>query len=243
MNGKQVDMVMGDGVTVTTRAPGAWHPECGSHPDDAGLFSSPTKNGGARPGSGPKRQPPPSVRVGPAVDGARWYCVAVHQRREADVAARLMDLGFVAVAPEFMDILPAKPARKLPVREVLRAAFPGYILVEFDLGDPDWRRIASQRGVRQVMGAAPERPSAVLPVQAAWMLAQFGPEGVQRRSTLAAQVVAEPIAEGVLVRVSAGPLQGKLGRVVTSNGRAVVLVIAGRRVKMAQVGVVIAGPS
>jgi transcription antitermination factor NusG len=129
--------------------------------------------------------------------------------------------------------VPANPARKLPAREVLRPAFPGYVLAEFDAADPAWRRIAAQRGVRRVMGSAPERPSPIPVAKAAWLIAQFGFGGVQRRSRLDVRV-AEPLVVDAWVRVIAGPYEGVRGRVLASDGRSVMLTISGWRVRMAQ---------
>lgn len=234
-----VDSVTDDAVTVTARAPGVWHPECGAHSDIQPEFKPATKRGGARAGAG---RPPASVRIAPGADGPRWYCVEVHARCEVMVAETLLALGFAAVAPMFMDRLAANPIRRLPAREVLRPAYPGYVVVEFDAADPAWRRIASQRGVRRVMGSAPERPTPLLAVQAAWIIAQFGCDGVQRRSLLGSRVVAEPLVPGAWVRVSSGPFDGALGHVVSSNGVGVVLTMAGRTVRMAQAAVEVAGP-
>lgn len=148
----------------------------------------------------------------------------------------LLDLGFQAVAPQFLDEVPANPARKLPRREVMRVAYPGYVLVEFDQDDAGWRRIASRPGVRRVMGSGPERPSPLLAVHAAWVLGQFGPGGAQRVPRGPA-LTAAPLALGTMVRVMAGPMDGMAGEVVASNGRAVTLMVAGRRVRTAQAAV------
>lgn len=226
-----LDMVTGDAVTVAACAPGAGHPECGSHPDNEALFKPATKRGGARVGAGR----PPSVAVlAPGWDGPRWYCVEVQSRQELAVAEALMALGFDAVAPQFMDLVLANLPRGKPAREVLRPAFPGYVIAEFDAADAGWRRIASQPGVKRVMGCTPERPTPLPAVHVAWIIGQFGAEGAQRRSRLKA---AAPIGVGCWVRVVAGPAEGVRGRVVISNGRAVVLAVAGHRVKMAQAAV------
>jgi transcription antitermination factor NusG len=182
---------------------------------------------------------PVSAVVSPG--GPRWVCVEVARRAEDQVVEALQGMGFDAFVPKFMDVIPANPARKTPRREMLRPAFPGYVLVEIDLGDAAWRRIASQRGVRRVMGSSPERSSAFSPVKAAWLIAQFGFCGVQRRSRLD-MPASVPLAVDAWVQVIAGPYEGVRGRVVVSDGRAVVLLIAGWRVRMAQAAVEVAGP-
>lgn len=233
MSAESVDTVMGDGVTVTARAPGAWHPECGSHPENPALIKPATKRGGVRPGAG---RPPRSVRIAPGVDGPRAYCVEVHPRRENGVEAELLRLGFEALAPQFLDMVPAQVARVRTMREVLRPAFPGYVVVKFDRADPGWRRIASVRGVWRIMGPGPEQPSPLLAVSVAWIVGQFGPDGAQRRSRLAGAVVAEPLVVGAVVTISSGPMEGCDGVVLASDGRAVTLRLAGgMKVRMAQV--------
>jgi transcription antitermination factor NusG len=223
-----VDMVTGDGVTVTSIAPGALHPECGSIPDNQGLIRG---GNDVRRGPGRRWAKPASVVI--SAGGPRWYCIETAPRAEDRVVEALSALGFDAVAPKFLDWVPANPARKLPAREVLRPAFPGYVIAEFDAGLPGWRRIASQRGVVRVMGSAPEQPSPIRPVQVAWLLSQFGADGVQRRSRLGVEAAA-PLALGTWVRVIAGPYEAVRGRVVASDGRSVMLNISGWRVRMAQ---------
>jgi transcription antitermination factor NusG len=226
-----VDAVIGDDVTVAVRASGAWHPECGSHPENPGIIKSATNWGGSRVGAGRK---PASVVI--AGHGPRWYCVEVQSRQERAVVAQIGRLGFQAVAPEFMDMVPGNPAKKLAAREVLRAAFPGYVLGEFDVADAGWRQVASVRGVRRIMGPHPERPSPLPAVNAAWLLSQFGEGGSQRVSRLQAGRLV-PLVVGCAAVVSAGPFEGVRGTVMASDGRAVVLSVEGRRVRVPQVAV------
>jgi transcription antitermination factor NusG len=231
MNG--LDTVTDDDVTVAVRAPGARHPECGSHPENPGLIKSATNWGGSRVGAGRK---PASVVI--AGHGPRWYCIEVQSRQERAVVAQIERLGFAAVAPEFMDMVPGNPAKRLAAREVLRAAFPGYVLGEFDVADAAWRQVASVRGVRRVMGSHPERPSPLPAVHAAWLLSQFGEGGAQRVPRLQAGRLV-PLVIGCAAVVSAGPFEGVRGTVLASDGRAVVLSVDGRRVRVPQVAVTI----
>jgi transcription antitermination factor NusG len=227
-----LDTLGAEVVTVGVRAPGAWHPECGADAGNPGLI---------RDANEPRRRPgrvwPKPASVVVSAGGPRWVCVEVARRAEDLVVEALLGLGFDAVVPKFMDVLPANPARKLARREVLRPAFPGYVLVEIDLDDAGWRRIASQRGVRRLMGSSPERPSQIPAVKAAWLIAQFGFGGVQRRSVLACPERMAPLAVDAEVQVTAGPYEGSRGRVVASDGRAVVVRIGGWRVRMAQAAV------
>jgi transcription antitermination factor NusG len=228
---ESLDSVSGDGVTVTAMAPGARHPECGAIPETQCLIRP---DNDLRRGPGRRWAKPASVVV--SAGGPRWYCIETAARSEDMVAALLDGMGFEAFAPKFLDRVAARPEIKRAAHDVLRPAFPGYVLAEFDAADGDWRRIASVRGVRRVMGSAPERPSAIPAVKAAWLIAQFGPGGVQLRSRVDAPA-ATPIEAGRWVRVNVGPYDGVRGRVLESDGRAVVLTISGWRVRVAQAAV------
>lgn len=237
---EMLDTALADRVTDAVRAPGARHPECGSHPDISTEIKPATKRGGVRPGAGRPCTAPAVAVLAPGWAGPRWFCVEVHRRCEDAVVEQLQDLGFEAIAPQSLDSVPARGKR--PAQEILRPAFPGYVIVEFDRADAGWRRIASQPGVRRIMGSHPERPMALRDVQVAWIIGQFGFGGAQRVPVQQREAVPAPLAEGVEVRVISGPLDGMHGRVMTSNGLAVVLALAGRRVRMAQAAVTLAGP-
>ena len=176
-----LDSVMRDGVTVTVRAPGARHPECGSHPDNSGLIR-PGNDGVGKRG----RRWPVSAAVAPGPGGLRWYCVETHASAERLVWHQACGLGFDAVVPQFMDLVPANPKRRTPAREMLRPAFARYLMVEFDVVVHQWQRLASLRGVRRVMGQSAERPSPLSPGRpiAARSVAQnvFGSPNPHRRS-------------------------------------------------------------
>jgi transcription antitermination factor NusG len=226
-----VDMVIGDDVTVTARASGARHPECGAHPDNQGLIKLATTWGGVRVGAGAKPRPP-SVVV--SAGGARWYCIEVAPRTERLVAAEIARLGVVSLAPEYLGTQRVRERVggqvKFVDRAVILPAFPGYVFAEFDAVGPEWRRIATRRGVKRLIGSDPERPLAVPPVQMAWVISQFGEDGAQRMPRQAAA----PILLGAMVRVVAGPLVGLVARVVRSNGKTVSVEWSGRPVTMAQ---------
>lgn len=233
---ESVDTVRGDGVTVTVRASGARHPECGSIPGIGLEFKPATMRGGARVGAGRKPKPPSVAVMMPGQAGPRWYVARVDRRAVrcrgqeswADALERLIgEAGWSGVVPQYRT-----------AADVLLPAFPGYLLIEFDKRDPAWRVIPHLQGVGRLIGPDAERPMAVVDVQAAWVLAQFGPEGVQRRPLQ--DMALAPLAAGVMVRVVGGLGLGWTGRVLESDGRSVVLEVDGRRVKMAQAGVVLA---
>lgn len=223
-----LDTVPRDVVTVTARAPGAGHPECGAISDKQRLI----RPGNERPGPGRRWAKPASVSVGP--EGPRWYCVETHAIAEAMVVREARQVGFEAFVPLFLDRVPADRKRRLPARDVLRPAFPRFVMVEFDLAGA-WRRIASFRGVRRIMGSSAERPSPLSPGEAAWVIAQFGPDGAEVQPREAPRMA--PLMADVWVEVVAGPLAGIVGQVNASDGRAVVIQVGGRRVRLPQVAV------
>lgn len=217
----RLDSGVAGGVTGRSGAPGARHPECGSHSPGSGEIKF--GHGGPRPGAGRPRKPASVALLAPGAAGLRWYVAAVE--RGSDVERRLGDAGFACVVPRYRT-----------AQDVLAEAFPGYAIVEFDLrGDQRWRIIPQIRGVRRLIGSHPERPLAVPPIQAAWVIGQFGPDGAQCRPM--APVVREPLAVGSLVRVSAGLGIGWAGVVEASDGRSVWLRVGGRTVRVAQAGV------
>jgi hypothetical protein len=224
-----LDTVMENGVTVTASALGARHPECGSHSQDSALFKPATKRGGARPGSGPKPKPA-SVVVNPGLGGLRWFGLVVEPRREADVEWRLRDQGFTAVAPQYRTRF-----------DGLLAAYPGYVLAEFDRDDASWRPIVHTVGVKRALGGDPERPTPLPAVQVAWVLAQFGDDGVQRRPVETCR--AAPLPTGATVQFVGGVMVGYRGVVAWSDGHEVRVLVDGRPVRTAQAAVTLAGPS
>lgn len=236
---ESVDTVPSDGVTVAARALGAGHPECGAIPADSTEFKSATTWGGARAGAGRPRKPASVVILG---DGPRWYCVEVAPRAEARAAAEIEALGVPVLVPEYLGQRKVRErvggVVRVVERPTLLLAFPRYVFAEFDVRAPEWRRIATRQGVKRIIGLDPERPAAVPAVQMAWVIAQFGEDGVQRRP----QGPAAPIKPGATVRVLAGPLQGHVARVEKSNGRTVWIEWAGRSVSMAQAAVDVVQP-
>lgn len=206
-------------VTVRSSPPGAQHPECGSHSGESPEIKLATNSrGGARHGAGRKpKAKPPTVSIGSG--GPRWFIAEVHARTEGVVAADFEAQGFSALVPRYRT-----------EEGQLRAAFVGFVLVELDLARDAWQSLLATRSVRRLMGAHPERPSALPAAEAAWVISQFGPGGMQRSRALPP----EPVAPGTEVRFQAGPFSGRSGSVSWSNGRTAVVIVEGRRVEVAQ---------
>jgi hypothetical protein len=220
-----VDVVMETGVTVTASALGARHPECGSHSGDPPLIR-PSNEAAKR---GRRWAKPASVVVNPGLGGLRWFGLVVEPRREAEVEWRLRGQGFTAVAPQYRTRF-----------DGLLAAYPGYVLAEFDRDDAGWRPIVHTVGVKRALGGDPERPTPLPAVQVAWVLAQFGDNGVQRRPVETCR--AAPLPTGATVQFVGGVMVGYRGVVTWSDGYEVRVLVDGRPVRTAQAAVTIAGP-
>lgn len=234
-----VDTVTETGVTVADCAPGGGAPECGSISETSHLI---------RPANETRRRPgrvwpkPASVALlAPGGEGPRWYVAAVDAGEAWRAWGRVRGIGwaealehvlgrmgFAAVVPQYLD-----------AGGVLRAAFPGYAMVEFDKRDPAWRQVPHVRGVRRLIGPDAERPVPVAAVQAAWVLGQFAAGGKQRQPV--ERVALVPLRIGMAARVVDGLGLGWSGTVVASDGRTVALDVAGRVVRVAQAAVEVCG--
>jgi transcription antitermination factor NusG len=214
-----------NGHSVPPSAPGARHPECGSHPGNPALFKPATKRGGARPGSGPKRK----ARPANVLPTPRWYCVQVQPRTEGAVVADLEVQGFTAFVPRYRE----RPEGGQTVGR-LRCALPQFVMVEFDQAIQPWSVICSTRHVVRLLGSHPERPSPVRPAEAEWLVKQFGPQGEQRWHETQRTDREVEMPAGAAVRIKAGPLVDRQGIVVWSDGRSAEIDMDGRRVALPQ---------
>lgn len=231
---ESLDAVTDNAVTVDASTPGARHPECGSISEDLSLIRQPNEER-RKPGRvWPK---PASVALlAPGQDGPRWYVAAVDRRAVRALSSEttaealeraIREAGHSAVVPQYRT-----------ADDLLTWAFPGYMLVELDRRDPAWRSVPHLAGVRRLIGPDAERPMPIAAVQAAWVLGQFGPDGYQRRPLERAPAL--PLPVGASVQVVGGLGLGWRGEVVESDGRAVVVHVDGRRVRMAQAAVKLA---
>jgi len=220
------------------------HPECGSHIGAAPIISK-FDHGGPRPNSGGRREgagrKPIAAESPQAIAGRTrgiaWYCIETEPKAERAVVAQIGAIGIVAMAPEYLGKKRVREVVrgvvKVVDRDVLMAAFPRYVFAQFDARDGGWRRIATLRHVKRLMGPEPERPMAVPEREMIWVIEQFGVDGAQRVPAKPAA----PISPGATVRVLAGPLAGYVAQVVQSNGRTVSIAWAGRHTTMAQAAV------
>lgn len=202
----------GSGVTLTAPLEARGASGCGSHSIEQAEIK---RRGGARPGAGRPRRAVASVAIGLGRDGLRWYCVEAESGRELAVAGAIERQGWPAFVPRMLD----RDGR-------LVLCWSRYLFAEFDWRGTGWRAIAHTRGVLRLLGPSPEAPEPVAAGEMAWLLAQFGPDGVQRLPPVAPR--AWPV--GAAVRVAVGPMAGVQGVVRRCDGRRSVIDVGGRAV-------------
>lgn len=226
--------------SVRPVAPGAGHPECGSHPGNGPEFSSKIlRHGGARANSGGPRPNSGGARVGAGrpvsrvwaemapqpVPGGRWYCVEFEPQRDLLVINQLRTAGFEVVFPKY------RPAG----RDVLAPALGRYMLVRFDATAPDWRAIPGMLGVVRLFSFDAERPIAIPDAEVERLVRLFGDDGEATKPALPTA----PLAVGTRVRPVAGLLAGHtgVGVVEQSDGVEVRVRFGALPVTMAQAAV------
>lgn len=193
--------------------------------------------GGYRPGAGRK----PKVERMPD-DTERWYCVRtfIGQDLTADIATRVA--GYEVFAPTLWKpptlttrdrngiVRPALPARIVPL-------FLSYFFSKFRRADAHWTEILHLPGVRNIISSTPGHPIAVPDHVIDAIRAPLHPNGCDYR--LQSPAKAAPIAKGVRVRVTSGPMadameQDLIGICEMSDGKRVkvLLQIMGRAVSV-----------
>lgn len=242
----QLDSSATAGVTVSSCAPGASHPECVSIPENRRLIRP---GNDVRQGPGRRWAAPASVALLPTgVDGPRWYVGEVEPkavRRSATQAwdevleASVVRAGWRCVVPQFFTEL-VDPKTKRVRWAGLLPAFPGYALFEIDRRMRGWPAVIGIPGITRLIGPDPMRPTPVAPVQAAWVLGQFGPGGARRQVDDVPPSAPLPI--GAQAKVMTGLWVGWAGLIAESDGRQVVLDVAGKRVRLPQVVVEVCAP-
>jgi transcriptional antiterminator RfaH len=211
---ESLDSVRGDVVTVTARAPGAGHPECGSRGAEGPEISSkfghggpransggPRANsGGARRGAGRKPAPPPPA-IASGKPGLRWFCLQTAPRAELLAVVHLTTKGFATFLP----------LHQTGVGQVLRPLFPGWLFVQFDHQAGRWGAINGTPGVRELHSDTPLASDLVVE-----LIALYGPGGKAVYPPGAHAM--EPIEAGKLVRVTSGDVIDLVGIVQWSDG-------------------------
>lgn len=143
-------------------------------------------------------------------EGPRWHVAITHPNAEQWALQNLVRAGYEAYLP-MIDEVRADAVLRSQRRIISVPLWLGYVLVEFDAGTSEWRPIPYIEGVRALLGATAERPTAL-------------PRGLVERlqATADARVLRrlpdEPAIEvGARVRIVDGPLEGFDGVCQWSN--------------------------
>lgn len=216
---ESVDTASVAGVTVGSDAPGAVHPECGSHPAPGVEIKSATIWGGRRSGAGRPRKVAETETPGapPKHKGQRWYCLQTAPRAELLAILHLTQRGF----PTFL------PLHQPGERQVLQPVFPGWLFVQFDQAAGLWGPIQHAPGVRALYAATPLDAAFV-----AELIRLYGPGGAAVLPEKAQAL--EPLERGQMVRVADGHGMDLVGVVQWSDRNKVELLaeVMGGRVRI-----------
>jgi transcription termination/antitermination protein NusG len=136
----------------------------------------------------------------------RWYAIYVRSRHEFIVRDALMQSGVAAFLPTVNKQRQWKDRKKI----IEFPLFPGYLFV--GLGDSDNEKypVLKTRGVVRFMGRVPGEPE-IVPfeqINALMRVVESG-EGIDPYPFF---------AEGIRVRIKAGPLKGVEGILITRKG-------------------------
>lgn len=156
----------------------------------------------------------------------RWYVVQTRRgtiEAMQAVQSELLAQGFQSFLPKIRRPIrapqPGAPRRhrKAVQPHPLMPAYPRYLFVLFDADRDQWRPICHTRGVVQMFGTSPERPTPMPHDAMARLLiraskwAEFADE--QDKAATA------PLEPGTIARLIAGPMQGMQGIVVACTGK------------------------
>lgn len=90
--------------------------------------------------------------------GLRWHVASTHPAQETRAEWALMELGFRVFLPLHLErgYGPASSPQIVPL-------FRGYVLVKFNTGTDQWRRIYRARGISGLIGETTDRPTPIAP--------------------------------------------------------------------------------
>ncbi len=136
----------------------------------------------------------------------RWAAINTHPHREHIVIDNLIRQNFEAYCPR--ELKRVRHARR--VQDVLRPLFPGYVFAQVESELTAWRPIVSTYGVRALVRVG-DRP--------AFVDGSFI-DGLRAREVDG--VIAKPATPyelGQEVRLSGGPFDGVIGRIIEMNDK------------------------
>ncbi len=148
--------------------------------------------------------------VGAAVDPNRqWYVIHTYSGYEnkvkTNIEKRVTSMGmedkiFQVLVPEEEQIELTKEGKRKTVK---RKIYPGYVLVEMELGDDSWYVVRNTPGVTGFVSSG-NRPTPLRPEEVEGILQQMGVSGERPRPRVDLEV-------GQNVRVRSGAFDGFIG--------------------------------
>jgi transcription antitermination factor NusG len=137
----------------------------------------------------------------------RWYVIASEHRQERLAAQSIREIGFQAFLPLIRLRIPATPKRA--AMSPTMPAFPGYLFALWADGDP-WHRIKAARGCASILSVVgrTEQPATVPTPFMDTLLRRASAVGVLE--DLSAPDLLPSIQAGSWVRITKGPLSGRL---------------------------------
>lgn len=152
-----------------------------------------------------------------------WFVAETLPRAEFRAQENVERQGFASFLPRFLRT--RRHARRID--HVLTPVFPGYLFVSFDLeGDP-WRAINSTFGVRRLVSFRAERPQPMPHAVMRALMARCEAQTITRQLP--------DLVAGDEVRVIAGALADKIGRIEEIDGKgrvAILMDLLGRPVSV-----------
>lgn len=140
---------------------------------------------------------------------SRHYVVQTTDPSIATTDVAVKEIGALEFPTTWLATLEQYTDRNRQTRTVRSSLFPGYVFVEFDVGDDRWMLIPSCRGVRKVLGSGPLRPTAL----------PDGALGDLSRRFEAGEFKAKPeFGEGDRLNLIEGPFVGRVGVCKLSRG-------------------------
>jgi transcriptional antiterminator NusG len=156
-----------------------------------------------------------AVVLAPAAGNKRWYVVHAYSGMEKAVERNLreridragMQEKFGRILVPMEEVVELKNGKKAVTE---RRFFPGYVLVEMEMGDDTWHLVKHTSKVTGFVGGAKNRPSPISESEVMKIVNQMQ-EGIERPRPKVEWVVGE------LVRVKEGPFTDFNGAIEEVN--------------------------
>lgn len=140
-----------------------------------------------------------------------WYCAIVYPMAELVAEEHLERQGVQPFNPTCRVQRIIRGRKRIDERPL----FPGYIFINFDVAEQAWRFINSTRGVRQLISAAPERPTPIRGDAITALIAKCNGKYVDEVE--ADETLAKFVSVGSAVRPTDGVWEGHVGRVTWTD--------------------------